>query len=60
MGSGMAALGEELFSLPHWFGFFMYLFIMLFLLSGSERYLAVLSAVLCPVMVIGISFLVFM
>ncbi len=57
MGSGMAALGEELFTLPHWFGFFLYLLIMLLVLSGTERYLAVLSAALCPIMVAGISFL---
>jgi uncharacterized membrane protein YkvI len=57
MGGGMAALGKELFSLPHWVGFSVYLLIMLFVLSGSERYLAILSAILCPIMVIGVSFL---
>lgn len=57
MASGMAAMGEELFSLPHWIGFFSYLFLMVFILSGSERNLAILSAVLSPIMVVGISFL---
>lgn len=57
MGSGMGALGKELFSLPPAVGFFFYLFLMLFVLSGSERYLALINAVLCPVMVVGISFL---
>ena len=57
MGSALATLGTELFHSPPYAGFLLYLFIMAFLLSGSERYLSILSVILCPIMIFCILFL---